>query len=433
MASLRTTGIFLGTEIMLKPEKRIGLWGQYSLCIGLVIVLFMLGILVSVSGRNKDFVKNELAARGRSYFENMVLTRRWNAIHSGVFVEKLGDMQSNPYLENPDITTVDGKVYTKKNPALMTREMSEMAAKTMGYSFHITSLRPMNPQNGPKPFEVAMLKSFEEGEPEAVSMVEKDGKTLFRFMAPLRIEKSCLSCHARQGYQIGDVCGGISVSFDVSRVERRFLRGNLYLFLFACGIVIVLLALLHLLTRKFKIKLQQTQQAVEQLAITDELTGLYNRRYFFDRLGEELTRSSRYGSELSLIMMDIDYFKSVNDTYGHLSGDLLLHDVSELLKKNARGSDLLARFGGEEFVILLPETPLAGARSLAEKLCDSMAHTVFATDTGKELSITASFGCTAISPGKGTEKDDATRLVSMADKALYEAKAKGRNRVVVFV
>ncbi len=415
---------------MQKIRDKIGLWGQYAISIGLVVVIFILVILTAISSNNKEFVKDELTIRARSYFQYIVLTRQWNSRYGGVFVEKVGDMQSDPFLEHPDIMTKEGKVYTKKNPDTVTREIAALAAKKMGMSFHIASLDSINPRYKPQPFEISMLEAFTQGKTEAVSMVEKNGKTIFRYMAPLKVQKSCLAYHAKHGYKLGDVYGGISISFDVSTIENHFIKKNTYLFILAVVIAVLLLALLHLLTKKLKIRLQKAQEDVEKLAVTDELTGLYNRRYFFKRLEEEFVRSARYNKQLSVVMMDIDYFKRVNDRYGHLAGDILLHDVSTILQDNARSSDILARFGGEEFIILLPETSLLGAKKLAEKLRNIIANTPFKTDIGNNISITSSFGCSSSMLHKGTAAVNANKLIRKADKALYEAKDTGRNKVM---
>ncbi len=415
---------------IMQTNKSCGkIWESYSLRFTLLIMIFMAGIFVFVFIENKEFLQLELEARAEAYFRSIVLTRRWNAVHGGVFVVKSRGIKSNPYLENPDITTVDGRIFTMKNPALMTREMSGMAAQDIGCVFHITSLTPLNPKNAPLPFEINMLKSFEQGADRAV-LVEHNDRSVFRFMAPLRVEKSCLLCHAKQGYHVADIRGGISISFDISAVEKEFIQKNIYWALLGCIGASSLLGLLHKLTGNLKNKLQTTQQEIEKLAVTDELTGLYNRRYFFHRLEEELSRASRHENRLSLIIMDIDYFKTVNDNYGHLTGDLLLRHIGMLLKQNARISDITARVGGEEFVILPSGTKLIEAQNLAEKLRSIIAETSFQTDTGGTLSVTASFGCASITAGKNTTKSDTSRLLKMADNALYTAKAHGRNKVV---
>lgn len=171
-------------------------------------------------------------------------------------------------------------------------------------------------------------------------------------------------------------------------------------------------------------------QEIQHLAITDTLTGLYNRRYFFERACQEFTRSRRYHHPLTLVMLDLDHFKSVNDTYGHLAGDLVLQTISRLVLQTVRKIDLVARFGGEEIILLLPETaPQAGER-LAERLRQKIAATRIALNN-HSISITASFGVCGGKPANSNlEPQQAIeRLIELADQALYQAKQGGRNQV----
>jgi len=171
-------------------------------------------------------------------------------------------------------------------------------------------------------------------------------------------------------------------------------------------------------------------QEIQRLAITDTLTGLYNRRYFFERACQEFTRSCRYRHPLTLVMLDLDHFKSVNDTYGHPAGDLVLQTISRLVLQIVRKIDLVARFGGEEIILLLPETaPQAGER-LAERLRQNIAATCIPLND-HSISITASFGVCGGNPVNcNLEPERAIEtLIELADQALYQAKQGGRNQV----
>jgi diguanylate cyclase (GGDEF)-like protein len=171
----------------------------------------------------------------------------------------------------------------------------------------------------------------------------------------------------------------------------------------------------------------QLNAKLEQLAMTDELTGLFNRRLFFERGTEEIQRSQRYKTQLSLLMMDIDDFKSVNDTYGHDAGDRMLCCVAKTLQRCKRSVDLLARLGGEEFGILLPNTDEKDAMKLAERLrleveratCSNQDHM-----TG----VTMSIGVAT----RGEEMMSIDDLLKNADAAMYQAKNLGRNKVVSY-
>jgi two-component system cell cycle response regulator len=166
---------------------------------------------------------------------------------------------------------------------------------------------------------------------------------------------------------------------------------------------------------------------LEQLAQTDPLTQLLNRRALTERITAEMERALRYDSTLALLMIDLDHFKRVNDTYGHLVGDDVLRDVGQLLLATIRGSDIVARYGGEEFLVLLPETEEVGAVSFAERIRAAIDEYEFAR--GGEhppLKLTASIGVAVFPAARIENVED---LFSRADAALYRAKADGRNRV----
>ncbi|MGH7663778.1 MAG: GGDEF domain-containing response regulator [Gemmatimonadaceae bacterium] len=165
---------------------------------------------------------------------------------------------------------------------------------------------------------------------------------------------------------------------------------------------------------------------LEALSTTDPLTLLLNRRSLVDRLGTELERALRYGTALTLLLVDIDHFKGVNDTYGHLVGDDVLREVSSLLQHAVRTVDIVARFGGEEFVILLPETGREGGVAFAERTRERIESHLFGGAHGAAFRLTASVGVATFPDDKVSSSYD---LFARADEALYRAKAEGRNRV----
>lgn len=168
---------------------------------------------------------------------------------------------------------------------------------------------------------------------------------------------------------------------------------------------------------------------LEQESITDPLTGIFNRRHLDRRLQEEVLRCQRYNLLLAVLLVDIDHFKRVNDTWGHQVGDLVLKHVARLFIEVLRQTDMVARFGGEEFVILLPHTPEAESYRLAERLRKTVESTPlqFMSDgTLAEIRLTISIGSACLQP----DSDSAFDLLERADKAMYRAKNEGRNRVV---
>jgi len=167
------------------------------------------------------------------------------------------------------------------------------------------------------------------------------------------------------------------------------------------------------------------EQALQDMNMHDGLTGVHNRRYLDHRLDVELERFRRYGRPLSVLLLDVDHFKAVNDRHGHTVGDVVLKGVAAALVARVRKSDLVARYGGEEFCCLLPETPREGALREAERLREAVAAVRHAGAEG-ELSVTVSIGVAEAATG-----DAAEVLLRRADAGLYEAKRTGRNRVVV--
>ena len=166
---------------------------------------------------------------------------------------------------------------------------------------------------------------------------------------------------------------------------------------------------------------------VQQLAVTDVLLEIYNRRGLFTLGAREVERAQRAQRPLSALILDLDFFKKINDTYGHAVGDEVLREVAQRCRINIRGIDLIGRYGGEEFVVLLPETDLPAARIIAERLRTAVANTPIATQRSGSVTLTISLGVAALT----ASTPDLATLLHHADEALYVAKRRGRNRVEV--
>ena len=174
-------------------------------------------------------------------------------------------------------------------------------------------------------------------------------------------------------------------------------------------------------------ELESALLKLEFLAITDPLTELFNRRHFETAIENEFVRTLRYQSHTSCIMIDIDHFKRINDQYGHRAGDMVLKEIARLIKCCIREIDTAARWGGEEFSILLPQTTQDAALNVAQRTSNSVSHYTFSSFTEK---ITVSIGIATV-PEKTI--DTAEKLIHAADLALYKAKANGRDRVECFL
>ncbi len=173
--------------------------------------------------------------------------------------------------------------------------------------------------------------------------------------------------------------------------------------------------------------IQRANERLERLAITDGLTGLHNHRYFRERLDEEFQRAKRYGTPLSCLIMDVDNFKKINDTFGHLQGDSVLKELSRITAQGIRTTDIAARYGGEELVVIMPQTGRSGAEAQAERLRVTIARNAFG-GLPQGHSVTVSIGVAAYD---SATMADCEAMIGAADAALYTAKRNGKNQVVV--
>ena len=178
------------------------------------------------------------------------------------------------------------------------------------------------------------------------------------------------------------------------------------------------------------LRIKRLEDRILKLSATDHLTGLHNRRFFMQRMEEELESASRYGQSLGLVIFDIDHFKAVNDNFGHQFGDEVLREVAEAARSHARKADVAARYGGEEFVLVLRRADTDRARLMADRLRRDIASTVFTDDQGAEARITIS--CGVASYPQDVDEPRIDDILRAADDALYRAKRLGRNRTEAF-
>lgn len=200
--------------------------------------------------------------------------------------------------------------------------------------------------------------------------------------------------------------------------------------IFLSAVVVVLLIIFYFkykekqkiqkLNRELEVKVDERTKELKKMVITDDLTGLLTRKRILELLEVELEKARRYKRDLSLIMMDLDFFKEINDSYGHQFGDKVLRKIGDILQQNTRNLDLVGRYGGEEFLLILPETDLEKASLAAEKLRQKIKNSEI---EGLNLRLTASFGAVQF------DGDSSQQLIKRADDFLYKAKAKGRDRV----
>lgn len=407
----------------LKPVKRFFI----NLC--LIILFFVAALYLGIYLRTNNLLLQTVKAQAYSHFDLIATTRLWNAQYDGVYVEKKGAVESNPYLKElgiePDIKCEDNRVFTMRNPAMMTREISALIGERSGVRFHITSQKPVNPGNVPDEFERQAFQQFEKGTKEVWGVDEAGGVSEFRYVRPLYIEQSCLACHKTLGDKVGDIRGAISINIPFHRLNQEMKINRIIVIFLSVVTVGTLLSILYFMVWRLVKRLDVAQEQLREMSITDELTQIKNRRYIMDDLHDEFLRTKRLGTSLGVIMLDIDHFKRINDSYGHPFGDIVLKTIAARIKENLRKYDVVGRFGGEEFLVVSPEISFDDVTRLAERI----REVVKAKNIGEgstEVAVTLSAGVTIIN-----EQDIRTdSLISRADNALYKAKQDGRDRVV---
>jgi diguanylate cyclase (GGDEF)-like protein/PAS domain S-box-containing protein len=515
----------------------------------LIAMTFWLCILGSfaywfaVDTRNEE--KQRALITANAFFQQVVISRQWNASHGGVYVPTTNTTQPNEYqpVQDRDLIADNGLKLTKVNPSYMTRQLAEIAKKNeRGIQFHVTSLKPIRPENKATEWEETWLKSFDKGSREQGEFFADGTTTWFRYMAPLPTGPECLKCHAQQGYKEGDILGGLSVSLPYpTRTHIHYFTG--YASVAVIGLIFIFIGgtfyerkqrlleatfdspvpicvtdknhtilmanksywaefgalpddqktikcyehrpgkschtencpltrirggaekyvcetsmekngITHhfivstkpLFNTKGKVigviesfqeinerkraeeALEESNHKLEALSNTDGLTGIANRRRFDEVLAQEYSRLARSRAELSVILLDIDIFKSFNDCYGHVAGDKCLQQVAQVMADcAARPADLAARYGGEEFSCILPETDSNGAVAIAENIRrEIMALAIPHKKSKIATCVTASLGVITVQCTVGGSIVD---ILTQVDKQLYRAKSSGRNRV----
>jgi len=408
----------------MQNDNRIFKWYFRSTCIAVSVCV--LAIFVSLALRSRTLIHEQILTRARAQFSGILLMRRWSAQHEGVYVIKRPGMQSNPYLEDPDLIATDGRVLTLKAPSVMTREISELADKNDLFTFHLTSLRLLNPNNAPDSFENEALHSFEGGQKESILMEEKQEGARFRYMVPLLVEQPCLACHAKQGYTAGQIRGGISVSFGIDDVNRAIRQNGITITCLAVTTLGLLLFVMWLFFHKMQKRLDESQALLRRLATIDMLTDIANRATVMARFGEGLAKYRRQSTKLGCLMLDVDHFKAVNDRFGHQKGDEVLKGLASLISSTLRPYDTFGRYGGEEFLLVLEEVDEKRLTEVAERT-RNLVEEQLRTLSKLVEPVTISIGGTL-----ATQEDhSAEDIIRRADQALYMAKNKGRNCVVI--
>lgn len=237
---------------------------KFIVAISAIILLSYGFLLYQTSSLQNELVMEQSRQQARILYKQIILTRQWVSDHQGLFLVKTEGVPENPYLKDSVIRADDGTVFVKRNPAMVTRELSEYAAKSGFCWFRITSLKPVNPVNAPDDFERQALLRFEQGEAEVDAVtVTPDGR-VHRYIAPLMVQESCLSCHADQGYSVGGIRGALSISVPLSWADRVIHKNNATIFRYAVfSVFAVALALIVLFNKLVAGRIARLSRAMD--------------------------------------------------------------------------------------------------------------------------------------------------------------------------
>jgi HAMP domain-containing protein len=234
---------------------RIPLELKFILFIGSIIALSIGALFFHMERQSTDAIMDQVDRQARVLLQQVIVTRSWVADHGGVYVKAGPEVRANPFLAGRDIVDREGTKYVMRNPALTTRELSEYTARAGLYSFRLSSLLPLNPLNRATPFEERSLRQFNdkgfEASREGLATVDREGgKRVYRRIIPLQVESGCLGCHARQGYRVGDIRGGLSVTLPLTEADGLIARSRTTLVISAFAIILLVLGSIYLLIQR---------------------------------------------------------------------------------------------------------------------------------------------------------------------------------------
>ena len=397
----------------------------------LLSVIWCLAFLVSGYWnfhRLHDVAINQALSQAKAAIDKDMTYRYLVSGVGGVYIPTDRGVKPNPYLAHiphRDVTTKDGRELTLVNSSYFTRLVHDKEAiiAPKGIRGHVTSMKPLRSENAPDEWEKQAILAFKKGVSQWTGELSINGEKYFRLMRPRITKASCIECHIHQGYKPGDVMGGISVSVPMKPLladseERIFQLWVWHLFFWLIGVVGLFVGY-SLLRRK--------ERYMHYSALHDNLTGLPNRTLFLDRLNQRLETAKRHDHTGVVLFIDLDRFKTINDSLGHSIGDQLLQRVGQRLQGMLRREDTVARLGGDEFVVLLSEldsdaeTVVAEVQIIADKILETLVrpHKL----GGRELYASSSIGVALFSK----ETSDSNEILQQADVAMYRAKDAGGN------
>ena len=345
--------------------------------------------------------------------------KEWNTSYDAVYVVQSRHTPDNLRVNPGVVTTRDGQRLSQVIFPKMWTQLSSIKLYINEVETHTSSLKAVNPANEPDPWETGGLLSFEDGARSYKSFeTTDDGRRVFKYMQPIYVEESCLNCHAVQGYELGDVRAGITAIIPVDKLME-----NSNKHIWQVGAILVILAALGVGVAVIVERQHLTDQVhidqLNEMAIADELTGLNNRRGFLSLAQQQLKYAERSDQKATLLFVDLNRFKEINDLYGHKEGDAVLVRLAGILTATFRGSDIVARFGGDEFVVLALDTAESSDRIMIDRLEAHINEDNARSDAPYELSL--SIGTAEFDP---TQPKMLELIILEADEKMYEDKKR---------
>lgn len=262
---------------------------KFIVAISAIILLSYGFLLYQTSSLQNELVMGQARQQARILYKQIILTRQWVSDHQGLFLVKTDGVSENPYLHESMIRTDDGTVFVKRNPAMVTRELSEYAAQSGFCWFRITSLKPVNPANAPDDFERDALLQFEQGVSEIDAVTDTPDGRVHRYIAPLLVQESCLTCHAEHGYKLGDIRGALSISVPLSWADTVIHKNNTTIFRYALfSVLAVALALIFLFNKLVARRIDRLSRAMDNYPDQD-YTVIDDKHLVNDEIGRLIT------------------------------------------------------------------------------------------------------------------------------------------------
>lgn len=367
-----------------------------------------------------------IALKAEALGQQTQILGRWIGGHGGEYDEITDDLQPQnqlAHIEERDIITSSGRKLTLLNSPTVLRKILKEFGTTSNDQIRLIAYNPINPSGKPDTWEKESLDHLQNGSKKVQAAIRTDTENVFRLLYPIKRQKKCGRCHDYAVDDTNEVVGGLSIVVDRAPHDAQYqtlkrTTSLTYFWVWLAGTLGLLL---------FDLTCTRLLRKIEYTSTHDPLTQLNNRGRIEKELHQEIERTNRYNAPFSIFLLDIDHFKEVNDTYGHNAGDEALKAIAQTLKDAIRKTDSAGRYGGEEFIILVPNTDEDNSIILAERVLHTIQKTPIKVSTGKTIFLTASIGISSLATAEG----DTQRLVNNAYTALYKAKNTGRDRICI--